>query len=116
MNKEDLFKEIMKLPKVEKINPISTMNSINVDDLMSAVDRLNKVPDYNDLLKENKQLKEKLDCDLQWALKYEKQVGNWNKLKIYIKTEIPEDVFTDTEWFVSILDKMQELERRDSNE
>ena len=35
---------------------------------------------------------------------------NWNKLKKYIKTEIPEDAFIDTEWFVSILDKMQELE------
>ena len=43
--------------------------------------------------------------------------GNWNKLKEYIKTEIPEDVFIDTEWFVSILDKMQELEQgSDSNE
>ena len=43
--------------------------------------------------------------------------NNWNKLKKYIKTEIPEDVFIDTEWFVSILDKMQELEQgSDSNE
>ena len=42
---------------------------------------------------------------------------DWNKLKKYIKTEIPEDVFIDTEWFVSILDKMQELEQgSDSNE
>ena len=42
---------------------------------------------------------------------------NWNKLKKYIKTEIPEDAFIDTEWFVSILDKMQELEQgSDSNE
>ncbi len=40
--------------------------------------------------------------------------NNWNKLKEYIKNEIPEDVFIDTEWFVSILDKMQELERGDS--
>lgn len=48
---------------------------------------------YCDLKKENNQLK----C-------------NWNKLKKYIKTEIPEDAFIDTEWFVSILDKMQELE------
>lgn len=76
---------------------------------------------HNDCIKnlqqENKQLKEKLDYDLQWALKYEKQVGNWNKLKVYIKTEIPEDVFIDNEWFVSILDKMQELEKgSDSNE
>lgn len=36
---------------------------------------------------------------------------NWDKLKKYIKTEIPEDVFINTEWFVSILDKMQELEQ-----
>lgn len=42
---------------------------------------------------------------------------NWNKLKEYIKTEIPEDVFIDTEWFVSILDKMQEIEQgSNSNE
>ena len=60
MNKEELLKEIMKLPKAETDNPISTMNSINVDDLMSAVDRLNKVPDYNDLLKENQELKKQL--------------------------------------------------------
>lgn len=46
------------------------------------------------ILKENKQLKD-----------------NWIKLRKYIKTEIPEDVFIDTEWFVSILDKMQEIEK-----
>jgi hypothetical protein len=38
--------------------------------------------------KENKQLKEKLDCDLQWAFKYEKQVDNWNKLKEYLINDI----------------------------
>ena len=41
---------------------------------------------------------------------------NWNKLEEYIKTEIPEDVFIDTEWYVSILDKMHELEESGSNE
>lgn len=60
MNKEEFLKAIMELPKVATNNPISAMNGINVDDLMSAIDRLNKVPDYNDLLKENKQLKDKL--------------------------------------------------------
>lgn len=44
----------------------------------------------------------------------EKLKDNWNKLKVYIKTEIPEDVFIDTEWFVSILDKMQEIEGSDN--
>ena len=54
---------------------------------------------YCDLQQENNQLKD-----------------NWNKLKVYIKTEIPEDVFIEIEWFVSILDKMQELQGSDSNE
>ena len=61
MNKEELLKEIMKLPKIETNNSISAMNVINVDDLMSAVDRLNKIPDYNDLLKENKELEKQLE-------------------------------------------------------
>ena len=61
MNKEELLKEIMKLPEIETNNPISTMTSINIDDLMSAIDRINKVPDYNDLLKENAELKKQLE-------------------------------------------------------
>ena len=61
MNKEELLKAIMELPKIETDNPISIMNSVNVDDLMSAIDRLNKVPDYNDLLKENQELKKQVE-------------------------------------------------------
>lgn len=61
MNKEELLKEIMELPKIETNNSISAMNVINVDDLMSAVDRLNKIPDYNDLLKENQELEKQLE-------------------------------------------------------
>lgn len=60
MNKEELLKEIMKLPKVETINSISVMNAINVDDLMTVIDRFDKVPDYNDLLKENEELKQQI--------------------------------------------------------
>lgn len=61
MNKEEILKEIMELPRIETNNSISAMNVINVDDLMSAVDRLNKIPDYNDLLKENKELEKRLE-------------------------------------------------------
>ena len=61
MNKEEILKEIMELPKIETNNSISAMNGINVDDLMSAVDRLNKIPDYNDLLKENQELEKQLE-------------------------------------------------------
>lgn len=81
------------------------------------------------LEQENKQLKEKMDCDLQWAFKYEKQVDNWNKLKEYIKeTKLKEfeksygkrygKTFAQAEIIVCnmILDKMQELAKGDSNE
>lgn len=78
------------------------------------------------LQRENKQLHE----ELEWAIgivEHNRIIGeknkeihqlkdNWNKLKEYIKTEIPEDVFIDTEWFVSILDKMQELQGSGSDE
>ena len=56
--KEDFSKAIMELQKIEIENPISAMNGINVDDLMSAVDRFDKVPTYDELLRENKKQKE----------------------------------------------------------
>lgn len=71
------------------------------------------------LQQENKQLKEKLDCDLQWALKYEKQVGNWNKLKEYLTNLIPTDktVLTKCIKIFEALNKIQELEQgSDSDE
>lgn len=73
------------------------------------------------LQQENKQLKEKLDCDLQWAFKYEKQVDNWNKLKEYIKQEPTLYFYNDKLPFeviiAKIINKMQEIEQgSDSNE
>ncbi len=62
-----------------------------------------------------------MDCDLQWAFKYEKQVDNWNKLKEIIKKKfVAQGGFTSYEWndlLNELLDKMQELEQgSDSNE
>ena len=77
MSKEELLKAIMELPKTETNNLISSMNSINVDDLISAVDRLNKIPNYNDLLKENKQLKEVIDKAIEYIKeKYDYILGD----------------------------------------
>lgn len=72
---------------------------------------------YERLYNENCKLREEHNInDISLLDENQKLKDNWNKLKKYIKTEIPEDVFIDTEWFVSILDKMQELQGRDSNE
>lgn len=63
------------------------------------------VSDIKELQQENKQLKEKLDWDLQWALKYEKQVDNWNKLKEIMEEE------TREYWNTNILEIMQKIEQ-----
>ena len=71
---------------------------------------------------ENKQLKEKLDCDLQWAFKYDKQVDNWNKLKEIAKSQgsfKKNKTLYDKFYFEidELLETMQELERgSDSDE
>ena len=71
------------------------------------------------LQQENQQLKEKLDCDLQWAFKYEKQVDNWNKLRKWIVYN-KHNENTEQHYLVvdygTLLGKMQELEGSDSNE
>lgn len=77
---------------------------------------------YDILLKsnaeENKQLKEKLNCDLQWAFKYEKQVDNWNKIKEYIGTEwyCFDNESVEFKIAKDILDKMQELKQGSYNQ
>lgn len=68
------------------------------------------------LQQENKQLKEKLDCDLQWAFKYDKQLSNWNKLKEYIrKNIIYDDVGMKILDSSPLEDYMQELEQGSDN-
>lgn len=135
MNKEELLKKIMELPKVEAINPISTMSGINVDDLMRAIDRLNKIPDYNDLLKENKELKKQVEqnqeevCILDMItdenIKYKNQQKEFieyledeiNKLKEQIKNyDIWHEAGTDInflilkkQFYLEILQKYKEI-------
>jgi len=139
MNKEDILKAIMELPKVVANNPISTKNGINVEDLMNAIDRLNKVPDYNDLLKENKQLKERIeylernnnrreDTILEQRQRISDLEDNWDKLKEYLITDIKYWQKQEREWiklgfinfggeanakiiFKKVLDIMEDLEK-----
>lgn len=107
----------------------ATVNEI-VSSILEENKKLNgTIQTYDILLKanveENKQLKEKLNCDLQWAFKYEKQVDNWNKLKKNLKEwkENEEYCYLASspidrcrkDIYGEILNKMQELERSDSD-
>ena len=98
-------------------NPI-VLSEEETKDVQKAIKQLQQ---ENKILKENAENNDKVVDKVNWEnqlLKKENEQlkDNWVKLKKYIKTEIPEDVFIDTEWFVSILDKIQELEGSDSNE
>ena len=92
--------------------------------IIKQINKFGKVPQIYELLQmierleqENKQLKEKLDCDLQWALKYEKQVGNWNKLKEYLNYKSERAVGEDEYVYDEIYNEMQELDQgNDSDE
>lgn len=57
MNVDEFDELINTIPRVESDNSISSMDSLNVEDLRNAVERLKKIPTYQDLLKENKELK-----------------------------------------------------------
>lgn len=61
MNKEEFLKAIENVPKTDSINSISAYNSINVEDLANAVERFKKIPTYDELLKENQELKKQLE-------------------------------------------------------
>jgi len=51
---ESLFKEILTEEEIKP--PISAYGSIDVDKLNKTIERLNKIPDYNTLMKENNKL------------------------------------------------------------
>lgn len=92
--------------QLQQENKILRENAEHNDKVVDKVNWENML-----LKKENKQLKEKLDCDLQWAFKYDKQVDNWNKLKEIMEEE------TREYWNTNILEIMQKIEQgSDSNE
>lgn len=82
MNKKGFLKAIMGLPKAETNNPINDMIGINADDFMSAVDRLSKVPDYNEILKENQELELELSGYRQAILNNKEYTYNIDKYTI----------------------------------
>lgn len=59
MNIEEFEELINSIPKVKSDNPpVSTMNSINVEDLRNTIKRFKKISSYQELLEENQELLE----------------------------------------------------------
>lgn len=87
MSKEDLLKAMLELTKAETHNAVSTYGSVNVDDLMAAYDRLNKVPTYDDLLRENKRQKEIINMFLGKVNRNKMLLNNPDILDVYLKVK-----------------------------
>lgn len=68
---DNLVDEIMNIPVEKNNNCLSSYGSINVDDLIDSIKELRKVPTYDELLRENKQLKEVIDKAIEFTNKYE---------------------------------------------
>ena len=91
MDVKEFDELINALPKVKIDEPISSMNSINIEDLRNAVERLKKIPTYQDLLKENQELKKQLERKyekvgtLTGELLYEENTKLINQQKEFIE-------------------------------
>ena len=57
----DLINKIIDLPVERNNYCISSYGSIGINDLINIIKEFKKVPTYEELLKENKKLKEKLN-------------------------------------------------------
>lgn len=102
MNDEEIdnliHQMIFGIPKDDNKNIISAYEGIDMDDLTATIRRLKKVPDINDLMKENKRL-----------------TNNWNELEEWLKSYIalienPDTLEEQTlEDLKEVLDKMNEI-------
>lgn len=82
---KDLDKALEELPKTQEM--VSSFVSINVDDLKDAVDRFSYVPSYQDLLQENRKLKDTL-CNSNFVSiqKYDKLLNKYEQLQLSYST------------------------------
>lgn len=125
MNKKGFLKAIMGLPKAETNNPINDMIGINADDFginaddfMSAVDRLSKVPDYNDLLKENQELELELSGYRQAILNNKEMLGLKEQIEKVLNDYCRLDAYNRTQQkeFIKYMNScIKELEKESPN-
>lgn len=109
----DILKEALKdIPTIKSDLPISAYGSIDLDELNKTVERLNKIPNYDDLMKENNKLQ-----------------SNWNSLREFINDWIEDlenqresvegtDLFENHTLVIldDIKTRINELEGKDKNE
>ena len=106
----NLVDEIMNIPVEKNNNCLSSYGSINVDDLIDSIKELRKVPTYDELLRENKQLKEQLQQKEDIINKAKKYIKNnshkteWGDLEQDNESIDINDDVTDTEFITDLIE------------
>lgn len=107
----DEFKEILNnIPKVQTDKPISSMNAINIDELIKTVERLKKIPTYEELQKENNKLQEEKDELIEY-LKKQKSNLHWEMSELCLgmcDTKFQEGKLTAYEDILKKIEKSDE--------
>lgn len=103
MSEEEINKIFNSIPKSKNTNSISAFNSIDIEDLKDAMKRLNEIPTFNSLLKENKQLKEQLQQSEEVIEECKQSIDNF-------MTHIDDGFCADMMTFIDILNKYEKKE------
>ena len=85
---------------------ISAYGSIDVDDLKSAIDRFDKVPDYGELLRENQKQKEVIDKAIEYINRYESIKAYYE----YIDEDGYDEYNYDEDFKKELLDILKEVQ------
>ena len=85
MNKEEIdnLENYLKndLPKIEPTIPIANFGSVDLDDLMDSIKEFKKVPTSDELLRENKRLRNELEEKDKVISEAIELINNHNKLE-----------------------------------
>lgn len=100
---DNLVDEIMNIPVEKNNNFLSSYGSINVDDLINYIKEFRKTPSFDNLLKENQQLKEQLQQKQDIINKVKEFVCDYKKQWV-----LNDDVVDDMEVLLEILDNKGE--------
>lgn len=90
-----IFEAIHELPKVEEVSVVSSMYSINLEDMLAAIKRFKKVPTIDEVIRDNNKLiqelrrKDEIINELRWKPinEYDKSNYDWVLVKMFIKED-----------------------------
>ena len=99
-----LYNEILKLPKVERPITATTQCEINVNDLFDTIRAFRKIPDYNELIKDNHKKQQEIERLNNIINELEKYIN-----EEYIYDELGMKIFDASK----LQDKLQELKGSD---